>query len=82
MKKRAKKKDRFHGLKPHIARLYKAVEHYVLKQSGTVIVIGGIQTIQWPGESSMKYTVGIKCMGRKPVYPKPPSDTPRQQEEK
>lgn len=63
-----KKRDRFHDLKPHIARLYKAVEHYIMKENGTVLVIGGIQTIEWPGESGVKYTIGIPCVGRKPLY--------------
>lgn len=49
-------------------RLYKAVENYVTKKGGKLVVIGGIQVQQWPADPAMVFYVAIKCMGRMPEY--------------
>ncbi len=49
-------------------RLYAAVAEYIEDKGGSVAVIGGIQIQEWPGEASLKFTVGIKCIGRKPTF--------------
>lgn len=52
----------------HVDRLYKAVAHYVSKSGGSVVVIGGVQVQQWPGDGEFRYTIAIKCSGRKPEF--------------
>jgi hypothetical protein len=32
------------------------------------VVIGGVQTQEWPGERPGCFTIGVKITGRKPVY--------------
>ena len=64
----AKRKKKASSLPRHVDRLYKAVAHYVEKNGGKLVVIGGIQVQEWPGEGAYKFTLGIKCMGRKPSY--------------
>lgn len=49
-------------------RLYKAVANYVEKKGGKLVVIGGIQLQEWPGDPAMVFHVSVKCMGRKPTY--------------
>jgi hypothetical protein len=49
-------------------RLYKAVDNYVRAKGGSLIVIGGIQIQEWPGDPAMVFQVAVKCMGRKPAY--------------
>lgn len=58
----------FKGLPPHIGRLYKAVDHYVKKSGGSIVVIGGIQIQQWPHDGEYRFTVAIKCSGTKPPF--------------
>ena len=53
-------------------RLYRAVQKYVESNSGKLVVVGGIQIIQWPGDSDTKFTVGIRCTGVKPTFAVPP----------
>lgn len=59
----------------HIDRLYKAVEHYIIKSGGNVIVIGGIQFIEWPGARAGAYSLVVNCVGRRPTFP--PTTTSR-----
>lgn len=68
MKKRNGKK-----IPAHTDRLYKAVANYVEKCGGKLILIGGVQIQQWPGDSEFKFTIGIPCLGQKPTYA---NDTP------
>ena len=51
-------------------RLYKAVAAYVEKNGGTVVVAGGIQIQEWPGDGEFRYTVAVKCSGRRPKFAK------------
>lgn len=66
------KANRVKGIPPHVDRLYKAVANYVKMVGGSVVVIGGVQIQQWPGDGEFRFTVGIRCSGRKPDFP--PSD--------
>ena len=66
-KRKARSKPKA-GLPAHVDQLYKAVQNYVEKCGGKLIVIGGVQTIQWPTDLKYNFTLGIKCTGRKPKY--------------
>jgi len=61
---RVKKVSR--SLSKPTSALYKAVENYVKSKGGNLVVIGGIQIQQWPGDGEYKFTVGIQCVGHKP----------------
>lgn len=56
-------------IEPHVDRLYKAVQHYVEKCSGKLVVIGGIQLQEWPQDNKHIFHVAVKCLGRKPTKP-------------
>ena len=45
--------------------LNKAVESYVNKRGGKIIVIGGIEIQQWPDESQFNFRIAIRCAGEK-----------------
>ena len=47
--------------------LYKAVQAYVENRGGQILVIGGIQLQQWPGEGEYKFTIGVQVTGRRPA---------------
>jgi hypothetical protein len=49
-------------------KLYKAVAAYVRAQGGLVIVVGGIQVQEWPGDREGQFTIAVKCTGVKPIY--------------
>lgn len=49
-------------------RLYAAVIEYVENKGGNIVVIGGIQTQEWPLGAEGDFTIGIKCFGRKPEF--------------
>ncbi len=65
-KKKIVRENLFEGVPAHIARLYKAVENYVARNGGKVVVIGGIQIQEWPLDGKYKFIVGVSCVGRKP----------------
>lgn len=48
--------------------LYKAVAKYVEKHGGAVVVAGGIQLQQMPGDNDSTFYVAVKCTGRKPIF--------------
>ena len=52
------------------SQLYRAILRYVKSKGGSIMVIGGVQIEQWPGDGELKYVVGVRCMGRKPVVEK------------
>jgi hypothetical protein len=52
----------------HVVRLYKAVANYIERAGGKVLVTGGIQIQQWPGDGKFRFTVAVKCTGRKPNF--------------
>lgn len=57
------------GRRPSDA-LQRAVVKYIESRGGSVLVVGGIQIQQWPGEPSCNFTIAVKCTGRKPDKPK------------
>ena len=50
-----------------VGRLYNAVAHYVKKNGGNVVVIGGIAIIRWPSESANQFWLSVKCTGTGPT---------------
>jgi len=50
-----------------VDRLYKAVQNYVEKGGGKLIVIGGITVQEWPTDNPHVFHVAVKCLGRKPT---------------
>ena len=61
-------KSRMKHVPDPVNALYKAVQRYVKANKGVILVIGGVQVIEWPGDGPWSYTVGIKCLGKKPEY--------------
>ena len=57
-------------------RLYKAVQNYVEKQGGKLLVIGGVTIQEWPTDNAHVFHVAIKCLGRKPDFAMPTKRTP------
>ena len=55
----------------HVDRLYKAVANYVKKGGGKLIIVGGVEIQEWPGEGEHKFRVAIRCLGRKPSFVAP-----------
>jgi hypothetical protein len=54
------------GKRDKTSQLYRAVRRWVEEGGGSLLVIGGVVTIEWPGDRLGKFTVGINCLGRKP----------------
>ena len=52
-----------------ISQLYRAVERYVTAHHGSVLVIGGIQLQEWPGEGEYNFSIAVKCTGKRPIFP-------------
>lgn len=66
MKTKKKKRDVLAGKRDPTSQLYRAVRRYVESKGGNILVIGGVQVEQWPGEGKFKFVLGVRCMGRKP----------------
>lgn len=49
--------------------LYAAVQHYVRANHGSILVIGGVEVQEWPGDAIGKYRIAIRCLGQKPIFP-------------
>lgn len=68
-RKRSKAKaDPLAGRTPEL-HLYRAVRRYVESLGGGVVVIGGIEVQEWPGDPQGKYRVAVSVLGRKPALP-------------
>ena len=65
-KKKSKKPDMLAARDP-TSQLYRAVRRYIESNGGKLLVIGGVQIEQWPGEGECKFVLGVRCMGRKPT---------------
>jgi hypothetical protein len=50
-------------------RLYNAVQNYVEKRGGKLVVVGGIEIQEWPTDPEFCFRVAVKCLGRKPKKP-------------
>ena len=62
-----KKKDVLAGRDPTM-QLYRAIRRYVESGGGNILVIGGIEVQQWPGDPAHAYRVAVKITGKKPVF--------------
>lgn len=49
-----------------VSVLYRAVERYVAERKGTVVVIGGIELQDWPGQPELCFKIAVNCTGRRP----------------
>lgn len=49
-------------------KLYEAVDEYVRSLGGKVVVMGGVEVQEWPGELPLNFRVAVRCTGRKPKY--------------
>lgn len=65
VKKKHKSKP---NVEPHVDRLYKAVQNYVGRSGGKLIVIGGIAVQEWPTDNKFVFHIAVKCLGRKPEF--------------
>jgi len=66
-----KNSDPLLGKRDVTSCLYRAVRNYVEKHDGRIVVIGGIQIQEWPGEPARNFSIAIKCTGTKPVFAEP-----------
>lgn len=66
-KKKARKKDPLAGDRTPTGQLYRAVRRYIEANGGSILVIGGVQLQSWPGDSEFKFTLGVRCMGKRPT---------------
>ena len=57
------------GRKP-IDALYRGVIRYVEANGGSLLVVGGVQVLEWPGDPKAKFSIVVKCMGEKPRFAK------------
>jgi hypothetical protein len=53
-----------------VSQLYRAVARYVESNGGVIVAIGGIQIQEWPDDGKFKFTVAVKCAGKRPVFEK------------
>lgn len=52
--------------------LYQVVRRYVENNGGVVLVVGGIQIVEWPSDNAGVFHVSVKCTGRKPDFAREP----------
>lgn len=62
------RKRRGQAINKDVERLYKAVEAYVKRHDGNLLVIGGIEIQEWLGDVTGKFKVAINCLGKKPSF--------------
>jgi hypothetical protein len=67
MSKKTGKYAKIAGRDP-TSQLYRAVLRYVTANGGSIVVIGGIQILEWPDSPSGNFSVVVRCTGRKPTY--------------
>jgi hypothetical protein len=48
-------------------RLCHAAANWAKVNGGSVLVAGSIQTIKWPEDRKLNYTIGIRCTGIAPT---------------
>lgn len=65
-KAKSKTRDVLAGRRDPESQLYRAVRRYVESKGGSLLVIGGIETQQWPDDRALMFRVAVRCMGRKP----------------
>lgn len=67
--KAKKKKPKYRPItgRDPTSQLYRAIVRYVESKKGDLLVIGGVQIEEWPGDRPGMFVVGVRCMGCKPV---------------
>jgi hypothetical protein len=70
MMKAAKKTSKVVYGKTPVDQLYKAVHRYVERHGGNLIVIGGVEIQEWPGDVTGKFKIAVNCLGKKPTFKK------------
>jgi hypothetical protein len=55
------------GRKP-IDQLYRAIIRYVESHKGKIVVIGGVEVQECPGDAQFNFRIAIRCTGRKPKF--------------
>lgn len=63
----SKPKSRIQG-RDSVSCLYRAIERYVREKGGGVVVIGGIQVMQWPGKGKNNFSIAVACTGKLPKF--------------
>ena len=48
------------------ASVHRVIAAYVAHLGGKVVVSGPLQIQQWPGDGNSRFTVALKCAGRRP----------------
>jgi len=66
--KKSKGRDVLAGKRDPVSQLYRAVRRYVETHGGSIVVIGGIQVLEFPGTGKLKFSISVQCLGRKPSY--------------
>lgn len=51
-----------------VSQLYRAIVRYIESGKGKILVIGGIEIQEWPGDPAYTYRVAVKITGRKPAF--------------
>ena len=46
--------------------VHRVIAAYIAHLGGKVVVSGPLQIHMWPGDPISKFTVALKCLGRKP----------------
>lgn len=69
-RKPRKVRDVLEGRDPTM-QLYRAVRRYVQSKGGSLLMIGGIEVQEWPGDGKAMYRVAVRLLGRKPVLTEP-----------
>ena len=64
--KRTKNADPLRG-RDAISQLYRAVQRYVNENNGSLLVVGGIEIQEWPGDLPHNFRVAVHCTGVKPA---------------
>lgn len=65
---KATRQAKLNKLPKHIADLYDALDNYVTKLGGKIVIIGGVEVQEWPNDPKHSFRMAIKCVGFKPKY--------------
>lgn len=50
----------------HTNRLFGAVQNFVERNGGKLVIVGPITVQEWPQDNKGVFHVAVKCLGRKP----------------
>ena len=68
MKKEIKIKGEIKTGNKIIDKLYEAVRNYIESKGGSVVVIGGVQIVQMPGDLKFNWGLNVRITGKKPDF--------------